>query len=90
MTTNTATVPATESTLPARERVLICMVAYMALEKGSDGLNCSKATAREQGYAEEEIERIQNYVHGLRGKEPVEEETLSSLLTQAKDSSCCS
>ncbi len=88
MSTHTAT--ATESSLHSRERALVCMVAYMALKKGSDDLNCSRSTAREQGFTEQEIERIQNYVNSLQAKKPEEEETLSALLTQAGRSSCCS
>ena len=89
----TACATATPVKSSTRDSALTCLVAYFALNKTED-LPCAIKTAKEQGIAQEQIDRIRDYVKSLTQAaakaEPAVEPSLSDLLVKATKSSCCS
>lgn len=80
----------TQSTLAPKERALIALVAYLALDRGGEDLQCTLGTAKKEGFSDSEVARIKDYVEGLKVGAQAEEESLSSLLAKATKSTCCS
>lgn len=78
-----------ESNLVPKERALVALVAYLAMNRDSENLNCALRSAKAEGFTENDINRIKNYVEDMRCEKP-EEDSLASMLAKATKSNCCS
>lgn len=72
----------------AREQALTNLVACFALDKKAD-LPRAISAAKEQGIAQDQIDRIGSHVQDLQSGGNTEELSLSEQLAKATKSSCC-
>lgn len=72
----------------ARDQALTDLVACFALDKKAD-LPRAISTAKEQGIAQDQIDRICSHVQGLQSGGNTAELSLSEQLAKATKSPCC-